>query len=185
MANKKFIVKRGWLIAKDAFGNMLPFFLHVRDKDIVWAAYHNEFIERLKLVIPVNSIEEEVPAKTLNFRSTIWNISINYTTKKCTLKAEIPFQSYYALNADKDDLSCTLNLPFGITNNNRFYIQATLATENATLGTSTVTACKLIDETSGYIRSISLHVRNPVYKLTTAYTNSSVYLEITGDFGDY
>ena len=55
MAEKTFIVKRGWLIAKDAFGNMLPFFLHVRDKDIVWQSKHHDFITKVIHLLPLYS----------------------------------------------------------------------------------------------------------------------------------
>ena len=47
MAEQTFLVKKGWLIAKDMFGNMLPFFLHVRDKDIVWQSEKSATIDKV------------------------------------------------------------------------------------------------------------------------------------------
>ena len=91
MAEKKYFVKKGWLIAKDAFGNMLPFFLHVRDKDIVWQTTHKDFITNVMKNKEVSEIIEVTPKITLNFKSGRWDIDVNTTTKTCVLRTCIDF----------------------------------------------------------------------------------------------
>ena len=192
MAEKTFFVSKGWIIAKDEFGNMLPFFIHVRDKDIIWDAKDEEFIDQIMKTKDISDIREVAPNKIIKFTSGKWEVEVDYPNKTCTMYTSVDFTSdSLDLNDSRDDLSCNLVLPLTLANNRKLNIQSSLATEYEKVGYSSLSVCKLVEGTTGEIMNVVLHLRNQTYKFPTNfyevddYKFSSMYIRITGEFTEY
>lgn len=192
MAMKTFFVKKGWLIAKDDFGNMLPFFLKVRDKDIVWQSKNNEFIENILRDKAVTNITEISPNKLIGFTLGNWNVEVDYTRRLCNMRTRVDFTSdSFDLNSGKDTLSSNLSLPLTLLDNDKLHIQCHISSESVKVATSSASVCKLFDGVTKMIHNLSLKVFNSTYKFPTtyysddAYKFSSIYIEVRGEFTDY
>ena len=188
MADNTYFVKRGWIIAKDGFGNMLPFFLHVRDKDIVWSD-NEDFIYNKMRNKDISDITEIKPNVSLNFNSGIWNVDVNTDINLCTMRTALKFTpDIFTLNNSKDDLSTTLSLPLSLKDNRKLNIQCSIGTNSEDLAFSSANALKIYDNTTRLIHNLEVHVRNNTYKFPVdyydrnAYKLGSLYISITGDF---
>jgi len=189
MAEKTFFVKRGWLIAKDAFGNMLPFFLHVRDKDIVWQSEHDEFLNDVMKDKSVADITEVNPAQILSFTSNIWNIEVNTFRNACTMRACISFdQETFEMSDDRKMLYSNLSLPLTMLDNSKLHIQTSISTEFEEVASAVASTSAVIDGNTKMIHNLSLRVRNFIHEFPDLYYNmddyefSKIYIEISGEF---
>lgn len=189
MAEKSFLVKKGWLIAQDEYGNMLPFFLHVRDKDIKWQSDHSEIIENIIKMNNITNIAEVNPSQRISFMSENWRVEADCRNSLCTLYTSIKFtKNTFGMNANRDDLFGNITLPVSFVNNEEFNILCTLNTGLEQLAFSNIIANKVVSNNTGMIDNVVIHVRNPIYKFNSsfynlpAYKESSIYVTVNGRF---
>lgn len=191
MAEKTFLVKKGWLIAKDSFGNMLPFFLHVRDKDIVWQFSHKEFIKDVMKGRDIRDIEEINPTQILRFSSGIWSVDVNSLSRLCTIRTDIQLSSnIFTFGNNRRELASELTLPLTFIDNRNYHVQVTLMSESDILMKSYVLINKLSDESNNTIQHLDLKVKNDyefadIRSNKEEYINTHIFIEITASYTDY
>lgn len=175
---------KGWILAPSPTdGTNVPFFINVRDKDIIW--------DEKNLPADIKTLSELGDNRKLYFLGSYWkfdclgwNVELSVDgTYKAKKKVNIG-EVFDNVNTNSNNITATLQLPFSTINDNDFTISITnvsdeLRIKSATNGMKNVT--------NSIFNSIQIYLYNAQYpfaanfKLNNLYTDSFLYVNIEGN----
>lgn len=184
MAN--YLCYKGFLLAPSPTdGTMVPFFVNVRDKDIIWdvsslPASIQELAEKGK------NITVQGPATEISFTYNGWTLKLRSDfTYTAIRKLSIGYDDFVLDPDDNSDMSIDVQFPFSTKNNNELNVQCTMNGFNDDLATASINV--ILDNNIGEsIKKMTIHLRNLIckfdenFKDMKSYLDSSLYLSISG-----
>ena len=181
MTNRECLV--GWVLAPSPTdGTNVPFFIQVRDKDIVW--------DEKTLPQDLKQLSEIGDSKEVYFTGAYWkidyrgwriklNIDGTYNAKK---KINIG-ESFDDITTNSASIVATIALPFRTLNDGDFFISMTNISDDLRIKSATNGIKEIRDEA---FESIQIYLQNTQYffssnfKLNSLYTDSYMYINIDG-----
>lgn len=172
---------KGWILAPSPTdGQNVPFFVQVRDKDIVWDI-KNISKELNELSLLGSSREVFYPACQWKFKINKWDVTLKqdatYTATRKIRVAEI----FDYIN--ESTLLGNTDLPFETMNDTYLSVQCTIMSSDNDIETSVISVSPIEDE---LVKTIDLKLRNNgviysnEFKTSGEYSNSYVYITVTG-----
>lgn len=173
--------RRGWILAPSPTdGKDVPFFVYVRDKEIVWDI-NNISKELNELSLLGSNREVFYPTCQWKFRINDWIVTLNQdATYTATRKLSLPQVLSYI---NESTLSGNTTLPFETMNDEYFNIQCTLMSIDNDITSSTIS---VIPESEEVIRRVGLTLRNTAvifsdeFVTSGEYSNSYICITTTG-----
>lgn len=178
--------KRGWILSPDPeTGNNVPFFVYVRDKDIIWTT-ENSIENGVLDVIKNGSIVQKYLAPSIQtiLSKSGWEItSFGDDRYEATLRINVGETEFKFYNNLSYDIFTELDLPFETVNDGRFNVSC--VTKSKSLDLNTASFNVEFNDTSS-ITKMKLHLLNPIYNFetemnkNTEYNTSEIFVRISG-----
>lgn len=174
----------GWILAPSPTdGVNVPFFVHVRDKDIVWDEKH--LPQELKHISEIGEMRHvNFTGANWKFSYRGWRIQLNtdgtYSAKKKINVGE----TFDDITSNSSSITATLKLPFVTLNDDEFSISLTNVSDDMRIKSATNGIKEIRDEAFEYIQ---IYLNNTQYlfssnfKLSNLYTDSYMYIKIEGN----
>lgn len=183
----EYTCKKGWLLAPDPETGMnVPFFVHVRGKDIVWSI--NENIEEGVLdTIKNGSIVKKYLTPQINtiLSRDGWEVtSFGDDRYEATKRLEVSKSQFLYYNNLSYDIYTNLNLPFVTLDDERLNITCTMKSESLDLNSASINLKYSVSENA--VSTVEVHLVNPVYNFdpereqNTEYNNSVIFIRVSG-----
>ena len=177
--------KKGWLLTPDEkSGVNVPFFVYVRDKDIMWSL--EELDQKAVKAFMNGSIVESriAPKITTILSKNGWEITAFGDDRyEATKKIKVGSTQFKENSSLPYDIFTTLNLPFTTMNDDRLNITCTMKSTSMDLASASF---NLNHSDSESISSVEVHLLNPVFNFdpdreqNSEYNNSTIYVRISG-----
>lgn len=170
------ICRKGWIMAPSPEdGDYVPFFVQVRDKDIVW---DEETLPKALNDLSLLGTERQLfyPVYQWKFKINGWVVTLNQdATYTATRKINVAEE--FASLSDGVDLYTNLNLPFITYIDDNFSVQATkMSNEKDVMDANISVGYDWISSVS----MITVSLRNQLGMKIGEYTESAVCVTITG-----
>lgn len=182
MAVKKRRCGKGWLVTPSKTdGEYVPFFMYVRDKDIIWDETNLPELLR-KTAAKGENMSLNYPMYQWNFDVDSWSVKLHQdgsyeATKKIDINKNCEM-------FDSSQIDVSISLPFKTMNDDEFNIQITKNCHGTDMLHATVNMNPLENEESNDVISVSL-LANGFYFNTDLETNEQyndqfLFVRVTG-----
>ena len=187
----KFICNKGFILTPSPSDNdvMVPYFIQVRDKDIIWS--EDDFPSVLYNIAKSNEDSSSlVPVKELKFKKDGWNIKFQQDfTYEATSMISIGGSGFFTLNDTKNLLTGRIPLPFKSTcGYDNLSVICTLDAFDETLQSSVLTT--KIDFSESIIKEFEVNLRNVLgeysrrFYVEDSFEKSFISVSIKGKYVD-
>lgn len=183
MANHK--CQKGWILTPSPTdGEYVPFFVQVREQDVVYD--EDNLPDELKNIYNSGNNKKFLTNnKYWKFDYKNWNIKLKSDgSYEATKKISIGEEFETPVTSNINILSVNLELPFETKNDNEFTVQFTISSTNIRIGTS-VSSISIIEDDE--FDTLQCYLQNAVYsynsdfKVTHVYDDSCLYIKISGN----
>ena len=172
---------KGWVLAPSPTdGQNVPFFIYVRDKDIIYDA-RNVSNQLNNLYLKGENGDILYPVTDWKFDMNGWRVSLTqdgvYEAKRKIDVSEVfTFKDFPSISL----LGYTAQLPFETKDDDEFHVQLTLSTNIASFASSSLTF--QVNENKDIIDSINIDLVNTFYGFEDVkrYKGSYVYVTVSG-----
>ena len=163
---------KGWILAPSPTdGENVPFFLHVRDKDIIWG--DSNFPKELKSLL--DQSEEnfmEVPSSYWKMKVKGWNIELHcdgsYVAKK---KINIG-ENFIPAQTASPSISCNVELPFETLSDDSLFISYEIKTDMTQMVQSFVGQKEMEEES---FDNMNVYIVNASYNFPTNFKETHIF----------
>ena len=177
---------KGWILAPSPTdGENVPFFVYVRDKDIIW--------DENNLPKKINEISNLGENRELFHPATYWKF--DYNGWKIVLNQDGSYKAKKKINIgrlfDKVEnnyakITADLDLPFETLNNNEFSIHFTQSSDKSSICSANAGITPITDDIKAFnVIQIYLFASpyyfSSIFKETKEYDDSYLYISIEGD----
>ena len=170
------ICRKGWIMAPSPEdGEHVPFFVQVRDKDIVW---DEETLPKLLNDLSLLGSEREIfyPVYQWKIKINGWVVTLNQDATYTAIKKVKVTDNFTSLS-DGVDLYANLILPFETYNDDNFSVQATkMSNDNDVISANLSVGYDWLTKVS----MITVSLKNQSGMKLGEYTNSAVSITVTG-----
>ena len=172
---------KGWIMAPSPTdGKDVPFFVYVREKDIVWDS-DEKAIEMEKVASNGSNVQTCYPSRQIKFEKDKWVITLNqdlsYTaTRKVSIYREFNTE-------DTNSIRGIVNLPLDTLNDNNFTVQCTKMSDVMEVITSNIS---VLPETDSIVSNIEITIDNNSddvfvdFDTNERFSNSFICVTVTG-----
>lgn len=177
MSVKNYSCLKGWLLAPSPTdGTNVPFFLHVRGKDIVWD--DSDFpADLIRISKSGDNRTMKQPQSSVNFLYGGWDITANSDySYEATKKVSVGSGGFTFNDEDDTDLAIKILFPFLTAKDNQLSVVCTINGLNEELATSNVNILFDVGYTSDNVTVLNVHLRNLIYKFHEKYDNMDSYI---------
>lgn len=177
------LCSRGWLIDQQEDGTYLPFFVTVREEDLIWSTdIPDPGIEG----ILKNSDEYKIITPTSKYRikRREWVADI-YSDGSFDMSRCIPIQDFFMYDEPRN-IEASFYFPFYILNDNDKFFQLTVESDLLEIQTAQSSMTDYKNE-SLYVKGVTISLWNGLYgfhydfKTNEKYKNSKIHISIHGN----
>lgn len=173
--------KKGWLVYLDENGEYVPFFMHVREKDIIWDSDSSFMNELIKKSPQFKGMDVNVIFPKIKCDKNGWEYVINSDFSfKARKKVHIGSSNGFSL-IDNHTLLKELTIPFLI-NTRSSYINCMIDSKNALLR-NCIVSTKTPETDTFKTFEVYLTSRDEIpddYDVTSTYVKSFVTITVEG-----
>ena len=170
------ICRKGWIMAPSPEdGEHVPFFVQVRDKDIVW---DEETLPKLLNDLSLLGSEREIfyPVYQWKIKINGWVVTLNQDATYIATKRINVSEEFTSL-VDGIDLYANLNLPFNTYIDDNFSVQTTKMSNDSDVINANLSVGH---EWISKISMITVSLRNQSGMSLSTYTESDICVTVTG-----
>lgn len=175
---------KGWLLAPSPTDKeYVPYFIYVRDKDIIW--------DEKNLPEDLKRLSDLAESKEIIFVNSYWNFSYKdwriklYTDGRYEAKKRISIgEKFDNITESHSQIKGSIDLPFSTLYDDEFMITITTSSSDTTIKTALSGFYQINDE---IIDKVTLYLENPVYifssnfKSSHKYDDSYLFIKIEGN----
>lgn len=173
----------GWILSPSPTdGTNVPFFVKVRDKDIVWD--ENNLPQELKTLVDNSDGDKEIQytGAYWSFKSNGWFIKLNVDGSYSATRRLVIGNTFQHTSGVSACIEKPLTLPFDTVNDGSFHFSLSNASDNISVKSATSGIYKIEGKT---FDSIRIYLQNNQYpfQLTSGqnpYQDSYIYIKVEG-----
>lgn len=170
---------RGFIVVpSETDGKLVPYFIKVRDKDIIWDEDHIQEPNLINISKHGEDRDLQYPVIRWSFTKDGWDIELysngQIKMRKCVdISSRLEFVSEYELNS-------TITLPINIIDNDKINVQVTNNGSNKSIASAIVNAKSV--EAAGRVDTVKVELFNTFYTFDSnirTYDNEKLYVEVS------
>jgi hypothetical protein len=163
---------KGWILAPSPTdGTNVPFFVQVRDKDIVWD--EKTLPEELKALVDAGEDKEiNYTGAYWSFKKNGWNVKLNVDGSYSATRRLVIGNTFQPIYETSACIEKPLTLPFDTVNDGTFHFSLSVASDNISMKSATSGIYKIDGNT---FDNIQIYLQNNQYPFQARFSSANIY----------